>query len=222
HKVWAEYDYPTWKLKKTEEIDVIGRGMVHEEWCSEIRCREYRPDGAVERDRYAYAEIRDGLERWFGWWNMADELKFYTYTDKDFAWDWGEVTPMRTVDAGRFRWLDERHLETVPMEALPGVNPDGAGHCLLKIGTVEHRCLRYVDGTRRTGGPHVLGDRFVNSTGRALLQRYYYWSEFQMDNWPAPAREFLAGAPTMTCDGVDYYLWYDRIAEEGLAAPPHA
>jgi len=222
----ASYDFPSWEATEIEEVDVGDRCKVYGHECYEARHRYFSPDGALRREACSYSDIRDNVQRWFGWWNMSDEDKFYTCKDPYF-WDspdaeWPDA-PMHMVDVGGIKWVSDDHVELLPFEKpSAGVNQAGAGLWRVRIGEREWRCLRFIENRDQEGQPLSLTDGFLTEAGGLVLARYYRSSNCWMTAWNGQtAAEFLKGSQTFVCGGVTYYLWYDRIGEQSLAPSSH-
>ena len=212
---WAHYEYPQFGLKETEEMEVVGRGKVHGEECHEIRYRLFAPDGSQGREAYAYGAIRDGRPRWFGWWNLSDEAKFYTWRDEDFEHDWGAAYAPRIIDEGRYQWRDDNVLDreagSSEADSRAEIDGNGAGVWSLRVGASEHRCLRVIDATDYG----ALAEGYIDAEGRTLLFRRYNSGDRLIEG--KKTRDALNGSPTLTLNGVPFHHWYDRLAEEALA-----
>jgi hypothetical protein len=213
---YASYDYPGRQLTRVEQIEVMGRGRVYEEDAAEMRIRTYRPDGSLERECFAYGDIREGVSRWFGFWNLADELKFFTYRDEGFQDDWPD-TPLHFVDVGRYHWVaPDRLLSSATSTEQEEINPNGAGLWDVKIGGTSRRCLRIIESPPAGDVGIALVDGFLREDGKTVLFRQWRHEDCKMSNWSAPARETLAGSPTLYYNDTQYYLYYNSFPAESL------
>jgi hypothetical protein len=213
---WANYDYPDWRFTEMRDLEVIGRGKVHGQECAEIRCLDYDAGRQLTRLSCCYGGIQDGEAKYFGWWNLGDDNKLWTWKDEDFLSDWAP-NPIRLRDAGLFRWGDDRHAvkDLTPWDD-PKVYPVGAGVCRLRIGEREYRTLRWIDvDPRDERGTMIEG--FVTPEGRMLMGRRYNAPRYALYAWNGKeARELFRDAPTLVCNETTYYLWYDFIAADAL------
>lgn len=223
----ADYDHPSGAITLIEEWAVTGQGQVYGKESREIRNRSYAPDGKLLREAYAYGTLDEGVTRWLGWWNLSDDEKFYTWKDEGFEADWG-ATPIRIADVGRYRWLDDRHIERQGGEENnPKLDGNGAGLCLLRIGEREHRCLRVIEAGDPSDPADSLLEAFVNAEGRTLLTRRYAAPQYPVHSqyngiplydWEGTrqAQDLLKDSPALVLNGTTYFLWYDCLSERGL------
>jgi hypothetical protein len=214
---WASYDYPDWRFSGMTDMETVGSGQVHGEDCAEIRCLDYDSERNLTRESICYAGIKDGMARYYGWWNLGDENKLWTWKDEDFLSDWGG-NPIRLKDAGLFHWLDDRHLtkDVRPWDD-PLIHPIGAGLCRLRIGEKEYRALRLIDVDDPSNERGILLEGFVTEEGRLLMSRRYNAPRYFLYAWNGvEAREKFRDAPTLVCNGTTYYHWYDSIPWDSL------
>jgi len=222
---WATYDWPARELEDISDLEVLGRTRVHEEECFEIRHRSYSSYGEFTREALAYGDLRQGVARWFGWWNMSDERKVYTYLDEGFEHDWGPADPIRLMDVGRYRWIDDQRLvdaEAVSAEHADPVNRNGAGLWEISVGKTRLRCVRVIEVSPDAAGePCRICDGFVTLDGRGVIMRRYEAPDTTYVWWEGrKASEVLADSPRLVYNGMTYHLWYDSIAEDVLAPSP--
>jgi hypothetical protein len=222
------YDHPTGRLSEIEEWTVVGQAKVHGKAGSEMRNRNFSASGELQKEAYAYGTLEGGMARWLGWWNISDEEKFFTWKDEGFEWDWG-ATSIRIADVGRFRWLDDAHVERASeVDHDPLIDPNGAGLCLLRVGGREHRCLRVLDLNDPSDPTDSLLEAFVNAEGRTLMTRRYAAPRYpihsaycgiRLYSWDGTrmAEDLLRDSPQLHVNGAPYLLWYDWLVEELLA-----
>ena len=72
---WATYNALGHELIDIYDLEVLGRTRVHEEECFEIRHRYWGREGKIEREGFAYGDLRDGVTQWFGARNLSAERR---------------------------------------------------------------------------------------------------------------------------------------------------
>jgi hypothetical protein len=223
---WATaYEYPGPKFWERRELKVRRKARVHDVECFEIQNRAYDTEGNLVNESANFAKIDRGYVRTYAFLSAEGEnIRIYTWKDNGFSvdWDYDPGTPIRIVDVGKWRFVNDQHFtDGSPAPTPTDVNPNGAGLWEVHIDESVHRCLRVLEPGK--SAENTMVETFVNCHGRTMLARRYNGSRWAygskrtlVDGEPREWTELLPDAPILYYNDICFVLWDFLIPDIAL------
>lgn len=219
------YQYPGPEFWERRERKIIRKAKIHDVECLELHGFEYDIDGNLIAESINYAKIDRGYLRTYAFQYVErDNTWLTTWKDNDFDanWNYDPGVPIKIVDVGKWRILDDEHFtDGGPISTPPDVNPNGAGVYEVRIGEAVHRCLRVLEPSNSAEGTMV--EAFVNQHGRTMLARRYNGNRWSygsartiVDGKPKEWTELLPDAPRLYYNGICFVLWDFSIPDTAM------
>jgi hypothetical protein len=223
---YTSYEYPGPRFWERRSRVVRRRAYVHDALCFEIQGRNYGLEGDLQDENAHFCKVDRGYLRSYAFVHSGEEVRITTWKDNDFekywGWQYDPGKPVRIVDVGRWRWLDDAHFtDGGPSDIPSDVHSGGAGVWEVHIGQRAHRCLRVLEPGK--SGEDIMAEAFVTAEGRAVLARRYNGSRwridakhYQVDGKPQEWTERLPDAPRLYYRDICFVLWDFSIPDHAL------
>jgi len=155
----------------------------------------------------------------------GEDIWLSTWKDNSFDsnWNYDPGVPIKVVDVGKWRILDDEHFtDGDTISTPPDVNPNGAGVYEVRIGEAVHRCLRVLEPSSSAEG--IMVEAFVNQHGRTMLARRYNGSRWNYSSAgtiidggkPREWTELLPDAPRLYYNDICFVLWDFSIPDTAM------
>ncbi len=216
---WGMYDMPERTLTESDEMETLGKAMVHGIEGVQIGVKTFDPmdcnsEGGQSRvERSFVAQLTDTHCRYLAESHFRDGIHhYYTFLDGDaFTDNWGfgenncgnetHLSPKGIIkrDGERITSPDKPFL--IDIVGRYDVTIFGRTHdtvCVLDIET-------YNEG--------VLGEQFIDKNGRTVLWRRFNADDWAIDRYGKPWSELLPNNERLFVNGKTYVHWYDCITD---------
>ncbi len=216
---WGMYDHPARTLTESDDMEVVGRAVVHGIEGVEIHVTTHDPmdcnsEGGQETvSRTFVAQLTDTHCRLLSESHIRDGIRYhYTFLDGDaFLDNWG---------FGEDNCGNETHLSAkgdIVREGATVITKDKpflldiVGRYTVTINGRTYDTVCVMDAYTYNDG--VVSEQYLDRNGRTIL-----WRRFNRDDWAQtrygkPWHEILPENERIKVNGVTYVHWYDCITD---------
>lgn len=216
---WGMYDHPARTLSESDDMEVVGRAVVHGIEGVEIHVTTHDPmdcnsEGGQETvGRTFVAQLTDTHCRLLSESHMRDGVRYhYTFLDGDaFLDNWG---------FGEDNCGNETHLSakgdivregsTVMTKDKPFLL-DIVGRYTVTINGKVYDTVCVMDAYTYNDG--VVSEQYLDRNGRTILWRRFNRDDRAQTRYGKPWHEILPENECITVNGVTYVHWYDCITD---------
>jgi hypothetical protein len=221
------YEYPGPKLWVRREHIVRRRAWIHNVECLEVQNLDYDAEGDRVWECTVLRKVERGYIRCYAAF-YGDEKSVWikTWKDNSFGkeWEYDPGYPIRIVDVGKWRLLDDQHFTDGDPGLTPShASPNGVGLWEVHIGECVHHCLRVLEPEDSAEG--IMVEAFVDRHGRTMLCRRYNGSRWSygskrtlVDGKPHEWSELLPDAPRLYYNDICFVLWDFSIPDIALSS----
>ena len=211
--LYADYSPTSWELTKVHEIEVVRPVNVHDSDGIEIDIHEWiRETGWGESAWQMYGRLTEENAEYLAVSQFHDGKRFlYTFLDKDFEFDWGQM-PRRLEDQGRFVTQADGSLKQV--HNVDDMEASGAGVFSVTVGERNFTCLRVfeLDIPLTSHSIHHT-ESYLTEAGRTVLVRHFCHPEKTMRDSEGNMENVVVDKDVkIVIDGVPFVHWYDSFS----------
>ena len=211
--LYADYTAPAWKLSEVHEMEVAGHAIVHDIEGVEIAIHTWNTeDGWCPSPWQMYGRLTAETAEYLAISQIHDGKRFfYTFLDKDFDFDWGQIT-RKLEDRAHFVAQTDGSLKR--LHSFDDNEASGAGVFSVSIGERHFTCLRVFE----LGIPlesHAVHQTvsYVTEAGRTVLVRHFCHPEKTMlDDQGNQENVVVDNDLQIVIDGVTFDHWYDSFS----------
>ncbi len=216
---WGMYDMPERILTESDDMEVVGKAIVHGIEGVRINVKTHAPmdcnseGGRDEVERVFIAQLTDTHCRYLAESHMRDGIDyFYTFLDGEpFTdnWGFGENNCGNEIDLvpkGDIR----REGTCITSEDKPFLL-DIVGRYEVTICGKTYDTVCVVDIETYNDG--VMSEQFLDRSGRTILWRRFNADDWRKERYGKPWHELLPENERLTVNGKTYVHWYDIITD---------
>ncbi len=211
--LYADYSATAWKLSEVHEMKVTGAATVHGMDGVEISIQTWNTNnGWCSPPWQMYGRLTGETAEYLAISQIHDGKRLlYTYLDRDFDHDWGNIT-RKLEDCGHFVTQADGSLKR--LHSLEEDTASGAGVFSVSIGERHFTCLRVLE----LGIPLESHDThqtvsYVTEVGRTVLVRHFCHPEKTLlDDNGKPENVVVDNDHQLVVDRVTFAHWYDSFS----------
>ena len=211
--LYADYSATAWKLGEVHEMEVTGPATVHDVEGVEIVIYKWSVnDGWSPLSWQMYGRLTGETAEYLAISQIHDGKKLlYTFLDRDFDFDWGQV-PRKLEDCGHFVSQTDGSLKR--LHNLDDATASGAGVFSVLIDERQFTCLRVLElGIPLESHASHQTVSYVTEAGRTVLVRHFCHPEKTMlDDNGKPVNVVVENDLQLVVDGVAFAHWYDSFS----------
>ncbi|MBQ8555026.1 MAG: sigma-70 family RNA polymerase sigma factor [Clostridia bacterium] len=215
---WAMYDFPERVRTEVDDMEVVGRAMVHGIEGVEVHCKTRNPmdcnqtEGDSDVERSFIAQLTDTHCRILAETHMQDGVKrTYTFLDGDtFLNNWGfgeDNCGNETNLRAKGEILRQGSAMTTTTDTPYPM--DVVGRYTIEINGKTYDTVCVIMHETYMGG--MLSEQFIDRNGRTVLWRRFNADDWHFEHYGRTWSQMLPDSETLTVNGQTYVHWYDCI-----------
>ncbi|MBQ8201078.1 MAG: sigma-70 family RNA polymerase sigma factor [Clostridia bacterium] len=215
---WAMYDFPERTRTEIDDMEVVGRAMIHGIEGVEIRCKTRNPmennqtDGNADVERSFIVQLTDTHCRILAETHVQDGIRrTYTFLDGDeFLNNWGFGEDNCGNETNLSMKGDILRTGSTMTTAVGAECPmDVVGRYAVDICGKRYDTVCVVMHETYMGG--MLSEQFIDAAGRTVLWRRFNADDWQHAHYGRSWTQMLPDSERLTVNSKTYVHWYDCI-----------